>query len=320
MALRHLTYSVPGVTLRALPLGDLERGRRRLRAWSPSRSTSTGSWCPFAARRWPTRSSRCDRRSRLRRGRRGPAPDAGRLRESAPLDWRPSLPAWPLVGGVAALAGAATGSRRTARAGARGERDEHGHDDVRQPGTATGSRRASAGYTLVPDRTRSARGADRFRFRILDALGQPVRDFDLDGGVRLHLIVVRRDLTGYQHLHPVWQLDGSWSVPLTLARPAPTARLPTSRSTARRPCSATTSSPPGISSPAPPASRRSTRATDGYDVELEHGALHAGEETRSASASAAAGIPSPVRPVRRPSRATSSRCTRATLPTRTSIP
>jgi hypothetical protein len=33
---------------------------------------------------------------------------------------------------------------------------------------------------------------------------------------RLHLIVVRRDMTGYQHVHPVMADDGTWSVPVNL--------------------------------------------------------------------------------------------------------
>jgi hypothetical protein len=35
----------------------------------------------------------------------------------------------------------------------------------------------------------------------------------------LHLIVIRRDLTGFQHLHPTMAADGTWRVPLTLAQP-----------------------------------------------------------------------------------------------------
>ncbi len=34
---------------------------------------------------------------------------------------------------------------------------------------------------------------------------------------QLHLIVVRRDLTGFQHLHPRLGPDGTWRTPLTLA-------------------------------------------------------------------------------------------------------
>ena len=32
----------------------------------------------------------------------------------------------------------------------------------------------------------------------------------------MHLIVVRRDLTGFQHLHPTMTSTGTWNVGLTL--------------------------------------------------------------------------------------------------------
>ncbi len=57
--------------------------------------------------------------------------------------------------------------------------------------------------------------ADRqrtFRFRIVGTDGTTVRDFDVEHEKRLHLIVVRRDLTRYAHVHPVEQPDGSWAV------------------------------------------------------------------------------------------------------------
>jgi hypothetical protein len=57
------------------------------------------------------------------------------------------------------------------------------------------------------------------RFSILDALGKPVRDFETEHTKRLHLIVVRRDMTGFQHLHPELGADGMWSASLTIARP-----------------------------------------------------------------------------------------------------
>jgi hypothetical protein len=57
------------------------------------------------------------------------------------------------------------------------------------------------------------------RFRIADRAGRTVRDFDVEHTKRMHLIVVRRDMTGFQHLHPRQDADGSWSVPLTLREP-----------------------------------------------------------------------------------------------------
>ena len=63
---------------------------------------------------------------------------------------------------------------------------------------------AENGLRLVARRRRTARAADseQLRFRIVDARGQAVRDFDVEHEKRMHLIVARRDLTGFQHLHP----------------------------------------------------------------------------------------------------------------------
>lgn len=55
------------------------------------------------------------------------------------------------------------------------------------------------------------------RFRILDVSGTPVTDFAVEHEKRMHVIVVRKDLTGFQHLHPEMDDDGTWRVPLTLA-------------------------------------------------------------------------------------------------------
>ncbi|MBS1882199.1 MAG: hypothetical protein JSS97_04500 [Actinobacteria bacterium] len=57
------------------------------------------------------------------------------------------------------------------------------------------------------------------RFRIVGDDGATVREFDLEHTKRMHLIVVRRDLGGFQHLHPEMAADGTWSVPLRLAAP-----------------------------------------------------------------------------------------------------
>jgi hypothetical protein len=73
------------------------------------------------------------------------------------------------------------------------------------------------GLTLKLSRnTATAGGRSELAFRILDRRGQTVRDFDLEHTKRMHFIVVRRDMTGFQHLHPTQNADGSWSVPVTL--------------------------------------------------------------------------------------------------------
>jgi hypothetical protein len=76
---------------------------------------------------------------------------------------------------------------------------------------------SDGGLTLELARTVATRG-ERFdlAFRIVDRRGQTVRDFDVEHTKRMHFIVVRRDMTGFQHLHPTEDADGTWSVPLTL--------------------------------------------------------------------------------------------------------
>jgi len=76
------------------------------------------------------------------------------------------------------------------------------------------------GLTLALDRARLEPGrSTTLRFRVVGRDGRVVRDFDVEHTKRMHLIVVRRDLSGFQHLHPAQQRDGSWSVPLRLEDP-----------------------------------------------------------------------------------------------------
>lgn len=73
---------------------------------------------------------------------------------------------------------------------------------------------AGAEYSLA-----LASSPPELRFRVLDASGSTVTDFAVQNDKQMHVIVVRSDLTGYQHLHPSLGSDGVWSVPLTLESP-----------------------------------------------------------------------------------------------------
>ncbi|MGW5557696.1 copper resistance CopC family protein [Micromonospora sp. NPDC003944] len=85
---------------------------------------------------------------------------------------------------------------------------------------ATGTTVSAGGYTLQPlERTQPAGVRADYRFRVVGTDRQPATRFAVVHDKPLHLIVVGRDLTGYQHLHPTMAADGTWSVPLTLARP-----------------------------------------------------------------------------------------------------
>jgi hypothetical protein len=104
--------------------------------------------------------------------------------------------------------------------GAMGEQAAGGHgaDQVKAPQPVRGLAVSDKGLSLELTR-RSAPQGERVElaFRIVDRRGRTVRDFDVEHTKRMHLIVVRRDMTGFQHLHPVQRPDGTWTVPVTLA-------------------------------------------------------------------------------------------------------
>ncbi|GAA4959848.1 hypothetical protein [Actinoplanes utahensis] len=74
------------------------------------------------------------------------------------------------------------------------------------------------GYRLQPISTELAVGEPRpFQFRIDGPDGAPVTGYTVSHDKDLHLIVVRRDLSGFQHVHPERAADGTWSIPLSVA-------------------------------------------------------------------------------------------------------
>ena len=99
---------------------------------------------------------------------------------------------------------------------------EGGHDDTESHGDsavadATALTARADGFTLsLADRTLSA-GRTRLDFQVLTSSGRPLLDYTREHEKDLHLIVVRRDLTGFQHVHP--RLDtatGTWSTDVRL--------------------------------------------------------------------------------------------------------
>ena len=118
--------------------------------------------------------------------------------------------------GSAAFAGSKLDVRAGEPAAGKDTMDMGGEHGTPQP--VRGLAVADKGLTLELARTTAPRGR-RFelRFRIADRRGRTVRGFDLEHTKRMHVIVVRRDMTGFQHLHPEQRPDGSWSVPVTLA-------------------------------------------------------------------------------------------------------
>jgi hypothetical protein len=74
-------------------------------------------------------------------------------------------------------------------------------------------------YTLKLATTQTATGTNvPLRFQIVDAADRPLTRYATSHDKQLHLIGVRRDMVGFQHVHPVLDVNGNWSVPLNLTR------------------------------------------------------------------------------------------------------
>ncbi len=138
------------------------------------------------------------------------------------------------------------------------------------------------GYTLQLDRTTQTAGVrSRFAFTVTGPDGEALTEFTRVHDKDLHLIVVRRDLTGYQHLHPTRDARGRWTVPLTLAEPGPYKVFadftPAGRDRAVTLAADLTA--PGAYQPTGVPAPARTASVAGYDVTLD-GELVAGASSR----------------------------------------
>jgi hypothetical protein len=103
-------------------------------------------------------------------------------------------------------------------------RDGAGHDGGHDaPATKAGAdipgglMVSQGGYTLDLADQQAAPGDDvGVAFTITGPDGQPVTAYDVEHEKQLHLIAVRRDFAGFQHVHPVLASDGTWTTDLDL--------------------------------------------------------------------------------------------------------
>jgi len=199
-----------------------------------------------------------------------------------------------VVFGAAAFAGAQLGpTSQPASAGSCGSAGESAggvHQGMAMAGLApmrAGVGQAASGlavsdssYTLAPEVTSLHPGVSaRFAFRLLGAHGAVVRTgYQLDSQRLLHLIVVRRDLRDYQHLHPTRDASGIWSTLLTLTEPGVYRVYSDFQIACQRQVLAADVFVPGDFVPQPlPAPARSAQA-DGYEVALASASVSSGAE------------------------------------------
>jgi hypothetical protein len=199
------------------------------------------------------------------------------------------------LAGFAALlalvfAGAAVaGSRLDVHPG-KTEKPAMGGMDAPQP--VRGLAVSENGLTLQLARRTAPQGSPfALAFRIVDRGGRTVRDFDLEHTKRMHLIVVRRDMTGFQHLHPSESADGTWSLPVTLPE-AGSYRVFADFSVANKPYTlADDITVDGSVRSQPLPAPTDAVAVDGLRVALSEGAAKAGRESELAFTVTRAGKP-----------------------------
>jgi hypothetical protein len=195
-----------------------------------------------------------------------------------------------IAGGGAAAVGAATGAEppfqdclKIAAGELPGAEAGHGGEPMVRPVPGSDGLRSSlAGLELAPEQSAfRAGGSATWRFRIVDCDGDAVRDFEPEQGKLLHLIVVRTDFTGYQHLHPKLGPGGTFSVEVATPRSGRYRAIADFVIDGRKYVVGTTLTAAGRATdrPLPPPAQRAS--VDGYDVELQRPAvLEAGEEAQ----------------------------------------
>ena len=198
-----------------------------------------------------------------------------------------------VVFGLAAVAGGAVGPNRDQ---GKPKKSAHGSGaamgDSMSTHTASGSGQeadpvrglavSEDGLTLSPARGEVRRGqATDLRFTIAGRDGRPVRDFTVEHEKRMHFIVVRRDGSGFQHLHPRMDADGTWHVRLTLLEAGSYRAFADFKRGDTAYTLATDLAVDGGARYRPlPAPATTAGTGDGYQVRLDRPALHAGREAQ----------------------------------------
>jgi hypothetical protein len=180
-----------------------------------------------------------------------------------------------VVAAVAAVAGAFGTVVLVAEAidseGEHGER--HGQttgETGEEQQSVRGLTTSADGMTLALESSRLPRGRKaELRFPIVGEGGKPVHDYEVEHEKRMHLIVARRDLTGFQHLHPELGDDGIWRVSVTIPEGGDYRVFADFKREGRNQTLATDLAVDGPAEPRQlPAPAALARTSDGYEVEL----------------------------------------------------
>ncbi len=159
-----------------------------------------------------------------------------------------------------------------------GTTDEHGSTETATAAVPGGLMVSDGGYTFdLPVSTLPAGPSRPVAFTI-DGPDGPVTKFDDQHEKALHLIAVRRDFAGFQHVHPVLAADGTWSTELDLT-PGQWRLFADFKPSGADPLTLGADlAVPGTITPADPTRVSRSTSVDGYDVTLS-GDLVPGEHS-----------------------------------------
>jgi hypothetical protein len=201
-----------------------------------------------------------------------------------------------LVGFLAALAVVFAGAVGIGRAvgpvaapvadhGDMGDEGEHGMDDMETAESDAASipkglMVSQNGYSFRLDQATVSPGtAVPVSFTIEGPDGSPVTEYDVEHEKQLHLIAVRRDFSGFQHVHPELADDGTWTTSLALS-PGQWRLFADFKATGAEAVTLGNDlAVRGAYRPAAPAADARSATVDGYTVTLD-GDLTPGEEAR----------------------------------------
>lgn len=138
---------------------------------------------------------------------------------------------------------------------------------------------ADHGLQLETSRTTFAPGRPQaFFFRITNADG-PLRSYDVTHEKRLHLIIVRRDLTGFHHIHPVRHGD-RWVATIPALHPGSYRAFADFSTRGEKTVLGVDLAVPGAFTPSPLPRTNRPATPDGYVVSVNPaGPFAAGKET-----------------------------------------
>ncbi|MGR2752631.1 heavy-metal-associated domain-containing protein [Agromyces arachidis] len=170
--------------------------------------------------------------------------------------------------------------------------NEDDHMDTTEPGLGAHAGAAASaddvrgltvshsGYTLTDLTAPAAAGADgEIAFRLTDASGEPVTEYEISHDKALHLIVVRTDGANFRHVHPETDGEGGWAVPFAFDA-AGTYRVFADFAPSEHGETVTLTSTVDVAGDFVPGARTAdvtSNTVDGITVELDGGLVAGGE-------------------------------------------